>query len=221
MKTENRMGFRYALRALNHRFGLCFFTLILSLFVSCTTEITLTLKADDSVDIKFEGGAGAAFTNMILSATGTDAAGIDTNEVSYELAKAGFENVKAVSNNSDISISMTDKKRTSYLFTSGIVKLSDDKRRETLKTQITRKSLEDFYKSADEQTVMILDLFLSPVFNNDEMSQEEYLGMLASFYGEGAAKEVQDSVVKIILIGKNGKKDEQNIPLVQLLCGYF
>ena len=195
--------------------------LSLSLFVSCTTEITLTLKADDSVDIQFEGGAGAAFTKMILSASGTETPGIDTQAVSYELAKAGFENVKAKAQNSNVSISMSDKKHSSYIFTSGLVKFSDDKKHESLKTQITRKSLEDFYNSADEQTRMILDLFLSPVFNNDYMSEEEYLEMLASFYGEPAAKEVQDSFVKIILVGKNGKKEEQNLPLVQLLCGSF
>lgn len=195
--------------------------LSLSLFVSCTTEITLTLKADDSVDIQFEGGAGAAFTKMILSASGTETPGIDTQAVSYELAKAGFENVKAKAQNSNVSISMSDKKHSSYIFTSGLVKLSDDKKHESLKTQITRKSLEDFYNSADEQTRMILDLFLSPVFNNDYMSEEEYLEMLASFYGEPAAKEVQDSFVKIILIGKNGKKEEQSLPFVQLLCGSF
>ena len=170
--------------------------LSLSLFVSCTTEITLTLKADDSVDIH-------------------------TQAVSYELAKAGFENVKAKAQNSNVSISMSDKKHSSYIFTSGLVKFSDDKKHESLKTQITRKSLEDFYNSADEQTRMILDLFLSPVFNNDYMSEEEYLEMLASFYGEPAAKEVQDSFVKIILVGKNGKKEEQSLPLVQLLCGSF
>ena len=72
-----------------------------------------------------------------------------------------------------------------------------------------------------KQTEKLPNYFLSPVFNNDYMSEEEYLEMLASFYGEPAAKEVQDSFVKIILIGKNGKKEEQNLPLVQLLCGSF
>ena len=212
MKTANRF---------RNVFGITVIFLFFSLFVSCTTEITLTLKSDDSVDIKFEGGAGAAFTKMILSASGTENPGIDTQAVSYELAKAGCENVKAKSQDSNISISMSDKKHSSYIFTSGIVNFSDDKKHDTLKTQITRKSLEDFYNSADEQTRMILDLFLSPVFNNDYMSEAEYLEMLASFYGEPAAKEVQDSFVKIVLIGKNGKKEEQRIPLVQLLCGTF
>ncbi len=68
--------------------------IILSVFlaVSCTTEVTLTVKSDDSVDIRFEGGAGEAFTKMISSAAGVGAGTevIDTDAVSYELAKAGF-----------------------------------------------------------------------------------------------------------------------------------
>ncbi len=190
------------------------------LFISCQTEITLSVKADNSVDIKFEGGAGSAFTNMILSASGSDAGienGIDADAVSYELAKAGFENVRVESKGSSVRINMTDKKCSSYIFSSGIVQFDSGR----LKTKITRKSLEDFYTSADEQTRMILDLFLSPVFNNDTMSESEYLEMLASFYGEGAAKEVQESFVKINLIGKDGKKEEQHIALSQLLCGSF
>ena len=213
----------------------CIFAIIFMIFsaFSCTTEITLTLKPDDSVDIKFEGGAGEAFTKMILSASGKTSenelseqsgtegtySAIDKNAVTFELAKAGFENVIVDSQKNGVRISMTDRKRTSYIFTSGIIKLSENK--DSLKTQITRKSLEDFYNSADEQTRMILDLFLSPVFNDEQMSDSEYLEMLASFYGEGAANEVQDSFVKINLVDKKGRKTEQRISLVQLLCGSF
>lgn len=195
--------------------------LIFTLFmtVSCTTEITLSVKADDSVDIKFDGGAGEAFTKMLLAAGGTNSTDgittIDTEAVSYELGRAGFDNVKVNVKGGNVKISMTDKKRTSYLFSSGIVKFAEGR----LKTQISRRSLEGFYKSSDEQTRMILDLFLSPVFNNEDMAEDEYLEMLGAFYGEGAAKEVQESSVKINLIAKDGKKEELRIPLVQLLCG--
>ena len=86
------------------------------LFISCTTEVTLTVKADDSVDIRFNGGAGEAFTKMISSASGLGGdALIDVNAVSFELAKAGFSDVKV--NQKDggaVQISMCDKKQTSY-----------------------------------------------------------------------------------------------------------
>ena len=201
--------------------------LLISLFTSCTTEVTLTLKQDDSVAIQFEGGAGQAFAKMISSAAGLGGSGtgsdgeagellIDTDSVSYELAKAGFSDVKVSQKKGGaVSIIMNDKKQNSYLFSSKIVKAEKGK----LISAITRKSLEDFYNSSDEQTRMILDLFLAPVFNNEEMTEAEYLEMLGSFYGDGAAKEVNESVVKINLISKDGSKETLRIPLVQLLCG--
>ena len=194
--------------------------IILSVFlaVSCTTEVTLIVKSDDSVDIRFEGGAGEAFTKMISSAAGVGAGTevIDTDAVSYELAKAGFSSVKVEQKkDSSVLINVSDKNQSSYIFSSGIIK-SD---KGVLSTAVTRKSLEDFYNSADEQTRMTLDLFLAPVFNNEIMSEEEYLEMLGSFYGEAAAKEVAESVIKINLISKDGTKQTLRYPMAQIMCG--
>ena len=198
-------------RRFRNKFGMTLLLIFFSLFISCTTEITLTLQKDDSVDIRFEGGAGEAFTKM----TGSESGLIDAKAVSYELAKAGFENVKvSQSGGGVVLISMSDRKQTSYVFTSGIAKTEKGR----IKAAITRKSLEDFYASADEQTRMILDLFLAPVFNGEEMSESEYVEMVASFYGEKAANEVNESIVKINLISKDGTKETMKIPLTQLLC---
>ena len=205
-----------------NKFGMTLSLLIISIFlVSCTTEVTLSVQKDDSVEIHFEGGAGDAFTKMISSAAGvgmnSDGSNVvDTEAVSYELAKAGFSNVKVEQKAGGlVLINMSDKKSSSYIFTSGIIKSEKGK----LSATITRKSLEDFYNSADEQTRMTLDLFLAPVFNNETMSEAEYLEMLGSFYGNGAADEVSKSVVKINLISKDGSKQTLKYPLSQILCG--
>ena len=202
------------------KFGIAVIFILFSLFIiSCTSEVTLAVQPDNSVTIKFDGGAGEAFTKMISSAAGmgseTDNL-IDTDAVSYELAKAGFSDVKINQKKGGaVSITMSDKKQTSYIFTSGIAKCEKGK----LSAVITRKSLEDFYASADEQTRMILDLFLAPVFNDEEMTEEAYIEMVSSFYGAGAAKEVGSSFVKINLISKDGKKETLNYPLTQVFCG--
>ena len=202
-------------------FGMFVGLLFISIFLlSCTTELTLSVQPDDSVKIHFEGGAGQAFTKMISSASGAGSASaaslIDKDAVSYELARAGFSSVKVEEKNKDlVLIDMSDSKCSSYIFTSGIAKLEKNK----LSAAITRKSLEDFYNSADEQTRMTLDLFLAPVFNNEIMSEAEYLEMLASFYGDAAADEVSQSRVKINLISKDGSRQSLNYPLAQLLCG--
>ena len=203
------------------------------LFASCQTEVTLTLQKDDSVDIRFEGGAGEAFSKMISAAaglekkdseTGASALLIDSDSVSYELAKAGFSNVKVnQKKNGTVSISMADAKQSSYLFTSKILKTEKNKDadKDKLKPAITRKSLEDFYAYSDEQTRMILDLFLAPVFNDEEMTEPEYIEMIGAFYGEAAAKEVSQSTIKINLISRDGTKETLRIPLAQLMCGSF
>lgn len=197
------------------------FLLLITLlfFISCTTEVTLTLKADDSLAIRFEGGAGESFTKMISSASGLAGDSlVDPDSVSFELAKAGFADVKVEEKaGAAVNISMSDKTKSSYIFSSGILKAEKGK----LKAAITRKSLEDFYNNADEQTRMTLDLFLAPVFNNENMSEEEYLEMLGSFYGEAAAKEVSQSLVKINLISKDGSKETLTYPLTQVFCGNF
>ena len=199
------------------------------LFISCQAEVTLTVQSDDSVAIVFEGGAGEAFTRMISSAAGVNGAAgaetqsngdflIDEASVSYELAKAGFSDVKVLQKKGGaVRISMTDKAQSSYLFTSKIV----NEEKEKLSASLSRKSLEDFYASADEQTRMILDLFLAPVFNDEEMTEAEYLEMVGAFYGEAAAKEVSESLVKINLISKDGSKETLVYPLSQIFCGIF
>ena len=209
-------------KGFRNKFGMTVKLVFISLFlVSCTTEVTLSVQKDDSVDIHFEGGAGEAFTKMISSAAGVGmsadgAALVDTEAVSYELAKAGFSSVKVEQKTGGlVLIDMRDKKCSSYIFSSGIIKSEKGK----LSAAITRKSLEDFYNSADEQTRMTLDLFLAPVFNNETMSEEEYLEMLGSFYGDGAADEVSKSIVKINLVSKDGSKQTLKYPLSQLLCG--
>jgi hypothetical protein len=210
---------------IKHGILLILFLLFTGLFISCTTEVTLTLLPDDSVAIEFEGGAGQAFTKMLASASGLTGEGaassiIDAQEVSYELARSGFADVKVEEKKGGlVQIKMKDKNRSSYVFTSGIIK----EEKGSLSTAITRKSLEDFYKSADEQTRMTLDLLLAPVFNDEVMSEAEYLEMLASFYGQAAADEVSQSFVKINLISKDASKGSSKqtlrYPLSQLLCG--
>ena len=61
--------------------------------------------------------------------------------------------------------------------------------------------------------------YLAPVFNNETMSETEYLEILGSFYGDGAADEVSKSIVKINLVSKDGSKQTLKYPLSQLLCG--
>lgn len=191
------------------------------LCASCTSEISLELKKDGSVDVQFSGVAGTAFATMINSVSGMSGNGsatgtviFDTKEIEYEMSSNGFSQVKAVSKKgADLTVTMTDKNGKSALFTSGVVSVKDGK----LNASLSPQSLVKFYKAADSQTVMFLDMLLAPIFNDEVMTQEEYLEVLASFYGDEIADEMKNSSFRITLKNPDGTKTVQNIGFTKLL----
>lgn len=187
---------------------------ITALISGCTSEVELKLKEDGKVDVQFKGSAGPAFTKMIQSATGNSQVIFETGEIKLELEKSGFTNVKVTSNKSDLMVSMTEPAAKTFLSKSGLVQTN----KKAIKAEVNRNNLANFYNTADDQIVMVLDLLLAPVFNDEEMTTNEYLETLASFYGAGISKEIAESVVKVTVCSPDGKKDSKNIPLATLLC---
>lgn len=184
-------------------------------FTGCTSEIKITENKDGSVSVYVYGEAGEAFSKMILASTGSNENSVlDTKVISAELEKHGFTNVEVKSKSTrDLAVKITDSKKSSYLFTSKLLQNSD----EGINLNITRESLERFYELADEQTKSILDLFLAPIFNDEELSEEEYIETIASVYGDSAANEIKNSELKIILTNKTVLNAVQKIPLSRLL----
>ena len=94
MMNTNTDNTRYKSH-LSGRLGYILSSLIIVLFallaLTCTTEVTLEIQADDSAVITFEAGAGKAFTKMICSAagvSGNSAAGlIDKDAVGAPLGE--------------------------------------------------------------------------------------------------------------------------------------
>lgn len=195
-------------------FILAFSFVIFFTLSSCSAKINLRVQKDGSVDVSFNGGAGAAFTKMILAATGGEEA-FNIDEIATELSKNGFSDVTASSKGiSEVILNFKDRRKSSFLFGAGILEMKNNQ----LLLNLNRQSLKAFYESADENLQMILDLFLAPVFNDEQMTQEEYLEMLGTFYGSAAAKEVQESKVEFVIQNPNGEKINYSYSLAQILC---
>lgn len=197
-----------------HLFAKLFLGLILiGALTGCTAEAQVEFKENGSAEITFKGSAGEAFTKMVQSATGNTEIVFEDDQITMELTRSGFTDVNVTSNKSDLTVRACDPKCSTFMFTSGLfVKKSDG-----IRSDITRTTLSSFYSLADEQIVMLLDLLLAPVFNDEQMTSEEYLETLASFYGQPIADELKTSSLKLTIIN-NGKKSTQNIPLVDILC---
>ena len=196
------------------------FLLILSVFFvfsfwSCTTEVTIKENSNGIINISFSGAAGQAFAKMISSSSDyqSDTVIFETDQIQFELLKSGFENVDVKSKTgSDLQILMQEKTKNTFLYKSGLFS-----GKENLKITLSPKELTEFYKLADEQIILFLDLLLAPIFNDEVMSQEEYLETIASFYGESASKEISESNIKINLTDKNNQTKTFTFPIAQLL----
>ena len=186
------------------------------LFAACTTEINITAKENDKIEVSFKGAAGKAFADLISSADG-ESAGVefDLKQISYELAKNGFTNVQVNSKTgSDLDIKMSDFEKKSTLFTSQILSLQKG----NLKALLSPQQLKNFYNQSDENIVQFLDLLLAPVFNDEVMTSEEYLETIASFYGDAVASEISQTNFKITLTNLDGSQTIKIIPLADLLA---
>ena len=182
---------------------------------SCTSEIVLKQEKSGSINVKFSSVAGNAFIKMVKSAAADDDGNvlIDVNAITHELEKSGFVNVDIEKKNViDFDVSMDDFFGNSILISSGLLSSTADE----FSANITAAKFADFYNKADDDLVNILDMFLAPVFNDEEMRESEYVELLASFYGDDVANEIKESSLKITLEDVNGKKKSKTVSLAKL-----
>ena len=152
---------------------------------------------------------------MVKSAAADDDGNvlIDVNAITHELEKSGFVNVDIEKKNViDFDVSMDDFFGNSILISSGLLSSTADE----FSANITAAKFADFYNKADDDLVNILDMFLAPVFNDEEMWESEYVELLASFYGDDVANEIKESSLKITLEDVNGKKKSKTVSLAKL-----
>lgn len=195
------------------------------LFFSCSAEITLEAKKDGGVKISYAGDFSGEFLQFLINQDdGNDEsdfdnlenAEIDVHVLKESLKNSGFENVQIISGKlKNLLITMEDKSQKSALFYSKLLKIQNG----TISVDFSYENLKKFYDNADEQLQSDLDLLLAPVFNDEKMSETEYLETVAAFYGDKMADELAESFIKLIIINADGKKQVQKISIPKLLCG--
>ncbi len=194
--------------------------LVLSFFafslIGCSNDIYLKLNKDGSVDVKYSTLAGDALVDIFESfTTSTDSKDFfNPEEIKKDFISCGFSNVIVTKNgNTGFASVMKDKMRKSLLFSSKILTASNS----SIKVKISPEVLFDFYCDSDEQTQMLLDMLLAPVFNEEEMTENEYIELISSVYGKSVGQEIQNSKVNIVLEDSNGTKVSRSFSLSKIL----
>ena len=202
---------------------LMFFSVFL--FFSCSAEIVFEVKKDGNVKISYDGDLSGDFLQFFINQNGKntelDLGNIENTELDAEvltesLKISGFENVQILSGKlKNILITMEDKSQKSVLFYSKLLKMQNG----SLSVDFSYENLRNFYENADEQLQSDLDLLLAPVFNDEKMTETEYLETIATFYGEKMASELAESFISLIVINIDGKQQVQKISIPKILCG--
>lgn len=195
------------------------------LFFSCSAEIVFEVKKDGNVKISYDGDLSGDFLQFFINQNGKntelDLENIENTELDVEvltesLKNSGFENVQILSGKlKNILITMEDKSQKSVLFYSKLLKMQNG----SLSVDFSYENLRNFYENADEQLQSDLDLLLAPVFNDEKMTETEYLEIIATFYGEKMASELAESFISLIVINIDGKQQVQKISIPKILCG--
>lgn len=199
----------------------CIVSIFSVFLISCDADISVVKNSDESLSVEFYGSTGKALLSVFnIDDSESEETFFDTQEMKNELEKSGFTDVQvdvkpfAFSNDSvQIKISMKDKNHDSVLFTSGVLSEENLAEKKELKVHLSPLALKKFYDNSDESISGLLDLFLAPVFNDEEMSSEEYEELMGTVYGAEVGKEIEKSYVN--LRGLENRK----IKLSDLLCG--
>lgn len=195
------------------------------LLFSCSAEIVFEVKKDGNVKISYDGDLNGDFLQFLINQNGKntelDLGNIENTELDVEvltesLKNSGFENVQILSGKlKNILITMEDKSQKSVLFYSKLLKMQNG----SLSVDFSYENLRNFYENADEQLQSDLDLLLAPIFNDEKMTETEYLETIATFYGEKMASELAESFISLIVINIDGKQQVQKISIPKILCG--
>ena len=81
----------------------------------------------------------------------------------------------------------------------------------------TRETLKFFYNNSSQDIQNIIDMLMSPTFTDDEMTDEEYLDLISSVYGQKLADEISSSTIKFVLESPSGKVSRHTVSLLTLL----
>lgn len=198
-------------------FSCLFVVVAINFFTSCENEIRIRANVN-GVDFSYKVKTGDLFTD-VLSAMEEDQeeTGFNSDVISAMFENAGYERVKVISADKEgFEVKGTlPESADDPLSKAGMLSFSVEGNFITL--NITRKTLTDFYKNSSQDIQNIIDMLMSPTFTDDEMTDEEYLDLISSVYGQKLADELMNSKIKFVLESPTGKVSRHTISLVTLL----
>lgn len=216
-----------------------FFSSIFFLFFtifSCSPALSISLKNDDSVDVQFEiTNTESFFSNFSAFMDFSEENFYDKEILSSNLQSIGFSDINLeIGKNADLKL-FAQLNNFSQLKEENPITSLFIKKQDSFEISINPNNLIEVLETIPEITDY-LDLLMAPVYTGEEITEQEYLELFATVYGESFAKDFENTnfVVKINVLDKiknietakdniasvnfEGNVANIKIPLYKLLC---
>lgn len=187
-------------------------------FTSCKSQIKITVSKN-SCTVKYSTKLGKALFDTFYAFAGeTESEKIfDTDQFKEIFSEGGLKNVSAESKAIDeISIQGdTDNQNADFIAGSSIIKSSNAGK--NVEIDFSKSNLLAMYDKMPSIMRSYIDLFMAPVFTEEEMTDDEYLELISSVYGQILADEIKDSTIDFTVVAADGKTKKFTLKLIDLI----
>ena len=194
------------------------FCSVILFLTSCKSQIKITFSKN-ACTVKYSTKLGKALFDTFYAFAGeTESERIfDTEQFKQIFSEGGLKNVSAESKVIDeISIQGDiDGNNGDFISGSSIIKSSN--KGKIVEIEFSRNNLLKMYDNMPSIMRSYIDLFMAPVFTEEEMSNEEYLELISSVYGQILADEIKTSTVDFIVVLSDGKTKQFSLELIDLI----
>ena len=174
---------------------LVFFAVVF--FVSCTPKIAITVDNQNQIVAELNIKPSLATKKLIKSLSGfAEGSSFDSEEteIQNEKTEDGMEIIR-FKKTSSLELDALLKFPSSYDLGTGIFELNVAEKK--LICSLDRKKLKAFFENISPQDKEYLELLMAPSLQDDEMSEDEYIALIASAYGGTVAGELKTSVLSL------------------------
>ncbi len=194
------------------------FCSVILFLTSCKSQIKITFSKN-ACTVKYSTKLGKALFDTFYAFAGeTESERIfDTEQFKQIFSEGGLKNVSAESKVIDeISIQGDiDGNNGDFISGASIIKSSNNGK--NVEIEFSRNNLLKMYDNMPSIMRSYIDLFMAPVFTEEEMSNEEYLELISSVYGQILADEIKTSTVDFIVVLSDGKTKQFSLELIDLI----
>lgn len=194
------------------------FCSVILFLTSCKSQIKITFSKN-ACTVKYSTKLGKALFDTFYAFAGeTESERIfDTEQFKQIFSEGGLKNISAESKVIDeISIQGDiDGNNGDFISGSSIIKSSNNGK--NVEIEFSRNNLLKMYDNMPSIMRSYIDLFMAPVFTEEEMSNEEYLELISSVYGQILADEIKTSTVDFIVVLSDGKTKQFSLELIDLI----